>query len=453
MMKNESVFLKVFFIMAVIFMVSVMTGCPSSMGNGGAVGETGPITGYFIDSPVKGLNYRTSSGKEGKTDENGAFKYNEGEKIEFFIGKTGIGLAVKGKKVITPLTVTGAENYLGVSDNSKAALNLVKLLMSIDDKTNGGGMNISSDLDNLDISNFKDLLKNNVENLHTEIKKIKTDINALPNNSEVQQHLEISNAHINTIENSQTGDNLFITVKVPESLKGKRVQFHYHADAFTGSYASGKTIDVPENCIISFSEKLHKANWSLNLNYLSNSRTVSPGDLFCYYTPKGFSSTAVLGYPLDMKNGEVKSLQADFTNSSMVKTIQSDELFTVSGIIEVPKMLPDGTDLEKLSFGNIDKTLFVNMFKEAEGENGFASITMNPKVTNYEVKGNNLEIPYSFQLPKNVYYTLQGYAETKKRQGKNKYIIVPRIDSPRVHADNCENIRLTAQRGWELYTR
>jgi len=50
-------------------------------------------TGYFIDAPVEGLTYKTTSGLTGTTDNQGRFQYKKGEKVHFSIGKLNFGEA------------------------------------------------------------------------------------------------------------------------------------------------------------------------------------------------------------------------------------------------------------------------------------------------------------------------------------------------------------------------
>lgn len=45
--------------------------------------ETDIQTGYFIDSPVSGLYYQTSSNLSGRTDK-GSFQYRAGDVVSFF---------------------------------------------------------------------------------------------------------------------------------------------------------------------------------------------------------------------------------------------------------------------------------------------------------------------------------------------------------------------------------
>jgi len=66
-------------------------------------------TGYFIDSPVEGLEYQTESGDKGVTDKYGRFSYKAGEKVQFKIGKLLLGeVSPDDEGLVTPATL--AEN-------------------------------------------------------------------------------------------------------------------------------------------------------------------------------------------------------------------------------------------------------------------------------------------------------------------------------------------------------
>lgn len=85
-----------------------------------------PKTGHFVDSPVKGLNYKTNTHK-GKTDQSGTFEYMKGEVVEFYIGSMLIGVS-RGKQKVTPIDLVHGES---VDDPS--VVNMARLIQSFDD--------------------------------------------------------------------------------------------------------------------------------------------------------------------------------------------------------------------------------------------------------------------------------------------------------------------------------
>ena len=75
-------------------------------GSGSGKAEKGPTTGKFLDAAVSGLGYAASSGAAGVTDENGIFKYNHGDTVEFKLGSLMLG-KVPGAAIITPMELAG----------------------------------------------------------------------------------------------------------------------------------------------------------------------------------------------------------------------------------------------------------------------------------------------------------------------------------------------------------
>ena len=93
-------------------MALLLAGCSSSGGDGGG-GTTvaaPTLTGTFVDAPVAGLSYATSSGLSGTTSGQvnnlGQFNYRPGDTVTFSYGQTIIG-AIPGVPQVTPWTVFG----------------------------------------------------------------------------------------------------------------------------------------------------------------------------------------------------------------------------------------------------------------------------------------------------------------------------------------------------------
>lgn len=86
--------------------------------------------GQFIDSAVEGLRY-VSGSQSGTTDASGRFYYEDGNTVQFYVGKIFIGEAM-GDTVITPV-----ELVEGASDTTHpTAINIARFLQTLDDDGN-----------------------------------------------------------------------------------------------------------------------------------------------------------------------------------------------------------------------------------------------------------------------------------------------------------------------------
>lgn len=98
-------------------------------------------TGYFIDSPVEGLEYITEN-IQSVTDSLGKFYYQEGDQITFKVGDTELGTVSAGE-LITPTDLVGS----GTSDEDPRVANRLRFLQSLDEDGNpDNGIKISEDI-------------------------------------------------------------------------------------------------------------------------------------------------------------------------------------------------------------------------------------------------------------------------------------------------------------------
>ncbi|MDD4882735.1 MAG: hypothetical protein PHX10_14240, partial [Gallionellaceae bacterium] len=113
--------------------VLALAGCGG--GGGGSTGSTSTSSASavatFIDSPVSGLQFESSSGSN-LTDGNGNFTYREGDSVTFHIGNLYLGSAVPSDHKVTPLSLTG-----GSVDTGNARLvRTLRTLQSLDSDGN-----------------------------------------------------------------------------------------------------------------------------------------------------------------------------------------------------------------------------------------------------------------------------------------------------------------------------
>lgn len=93
------------------------------------------VTGQFIDGPVAGLSYRCSSGRSGTTDNEGKFTCYDGNTITFKVGDVFLG-EILVDQIITPLSL--------YPNSPQAAVNVARLLQSLDDDDDLTSINIDS---------------------------------------------------------------------------------------------------------------------------------------------------------------------------------------------------------------------------------------------------------------------------------------------------------------------
>lgn len=120
-------------------LTSLLAACGGGGGSSGGSGG-GTATGYFKDSNVSGLGYR-SGGLGGVTGEDGSFRYETGGTVRFFVGNVVLGETM-GKSVITPIDLV-RDGSLGSSE----ARRVVQFLMTLDrDGDPDNGIQISPQL-------------------------------------------------------------------------------------------------------------------------------------------------------------------------------------------------------------------------------------------------------------------------------------------------------------------
>lgn len=84
-----------------IILIALLMGCSSLSST--VSGTPATLKGVFVDSPVGGINYATSTLK-GVTKADGIFEYQAGETVTFSIGGLILG-STTGKPVVSPLDI------------------------------------------------------------------------------------------------------------------------------------------------------------------------------------------------------------------------------------------------------------------------------------------------------------------------------------------------------------
>ena len=129
--------------------LSLIASCGSDSSGTGSAGSS-LTSGSFIDNPVQGLEYSSTSGS-GVTSSSGGFDCKSGESVTFKINDVEIG-STNCDEVITPLDVLGATDYTDTK-----AINLAYLLQAMDsDSDVSNGINITSSKSSITSLDFTD---------------------------------------------------------------------------------------------------------------------------------------------------------------------------------------------------------------------------------------------------------------------------------------------------------
>lgn len=81
-----------------------LSACGGSSGGSDKAVQGATLTGLFVDAPVQGLRYTTTT-QSGFTGADGGFRYVVGETVEFFVGDIRLGGAV-----VLCTTINGTNN-------------------------------------------------------------------------------------------------------------------------------------------------------------------------------------------------------------------------------------------------------------------------------------------------------------------------------------------------------
>ena len=88
--------------------------------------STPTLTGVFVDAPVGGMNYTTSSGISSVTDASGTFSYTAGSTITFWVNDISLP-SVTASSMITPVDLAGAS-----SEDDTQVVYMARFLQAID---------------------------------------------------------------------------------------------------------------------------------------------------------------------------------------------------------------------------------------------------------------------------------------------------------------------------------
>ncbi|HWR67798.1 MAG TPA: hypothetical protein VN416_02140, partial [Desulfomonilia bacterium] len=116
-----------FFFFFVVVLLFPLQGCDSGGGAGPIAAPEGTYSiGFFVDSPVEGLEY-SSITWSGITDAQGGFYYRGDEDLTFHLGDVVIG-RIPAMRIITPVDLGG----VAANTASTVVINIAQFLQSLD---------------------------------------------------------------------------------------------------------------------------------------------------------------------------------------------------------------------------------------------------------------------------------------------------------------------------------
>ena len=355
-MKNVN---KVILILLALLCVTFI-GCENAAKTEGPANTIVQNTGYFIDAPVAGLAYETSSGIKGVTDETGAYKYNAGDKVKFLIGNAQLGKEIEASPVVTPCTLTGATTIEDKTTDgkpteaAKEALNMVKMFMALDSDDSDFGIKIPENLntETLTTENLDALIKADdfatqasevINEIVGEEKEIPTDEEAKKHYNQVAGQIdgeENLSHHQKLLESVQrhlkynSDDKLTVATYLPEGIT--YVYYHFSADQKITKVGRSSTLSNNESISVTGFDSdflVDNVNYGLTITALQDKSRFTVGDLVCHYNGTYFQKEPVENYPIPIDFDKQRIVYADFTSDK--HTAKIENVYKVSGTITV----------------------------------------------------------------------------------------------------------------------
>jgi len=380
-MKNVN---KVILILLALLCVTFI-GCENAAKTEGPANTIVQNTGYFIDAPVAGLAYETSSGVKDVTDETGAYKYNAGDKVKFLIGNAQLGKEIEASPVVTPCTLTGATTIEDKTadgkptEAAKEALNMVKMFMALDSDDSDFGIKIPENLntETLTTENLNALIK--ADDFETRASEVINEIvgeeKEIPTDEEAKEHYnqvagqidgeENLSQHQKLLESVQkhlkynSDDKLTVATYLPEGIT--YVYYHFSADQKITNVGKSSTLSNNESIRVTGFDSdflVDNVNYGLTITALQDKSRFTVGDLVCHYNGTYFQKKPVENYPISIDFDKQRIVYADFTSDK--HTAKIENVYKVSGTITVNDIedlgIADGQTLNSSPF-----SFFVHM--------------------------------------------------------------------------------------------
>ncbi len=99
-------------------LVLLLSACGGGSSSPSSSSSSASLTGVFVDAPVAGLSYQTSSGVSGTTDSQGRFNYAAGDTVTFSVGGLTLGSAQPTVTSAGNATITPVDIVSGATDTT-----------------------------------------------------------------------------------------------------------------------------------------------------------------------------------------------------------------------------------------------------------------------------------------------------------------------------------------------
>lgn len=330
--------------------------------------------GWFVDAPLAGLAYKTSSGITGVTNDKGMYEYYPGDTVTFLLGDAQLGNSVEAAAVVTPCSLTGTDSISNNSSEAEEALNMVKLFLALD--TDGSDFGISLDkkpsTENLTTESLSALLESS--DFDADIKTLLGEETVVPSKEEATKHYNQVAGQIDGEENLSHHEKLLPVLQrhfewypenslafacyFPEGINCLVIGYDSEAGIENDSVYQNPYINEDWGWVVGWNSQcencsnpdyycscIRPGNYNVNLLALHDNTKFSVGDLLCYYDGVNFQKTPQNDYPLTVKDNEKTVIYVDFTSERHNTAIE--EVFKLSGEITVDDIEQAGVNSGK----------------------------------------------------------------------------------------------------------
>jgi hypothetical protein len=227
--------------LALSIVAALFIGCGGGSDSSSTSGSSSDTTntGVFVDAPVMGLNYKTTSGIEGVTNSAGEYRYKEGDYVTFSLGNVVLGEA-KASFTVTPLDVS--------DNNWTKAANIAYVLQSLDTDGNNTDELIALPDETVLKNILTDINLSDETNVSSVISTVKT---------EIAREMNISLPDINLTDANETMANYLKDYTITEefgfgkyALEGKSFYLvMFNPDYNNGEWVSFYYVSFDENTL------------------------------------------------------------------------------------------------------------------------------------------------------------------------------------------------------------